>query len=132
MRNDTQVGGELITNRQPERTGWFQYAMQFAHPIGTPTNIGFVFVRVVVLVVLKTNVERRIGERQVDRLGLQRTEKFYTIAVMNGVNGGSGSNHCGVLSARESGLWHQSLSYKRNCRAAAGQSRIAELCGNHR
>ena len=57
--------------------------MDFAHPLFAPGDVLLVVLAIVVLVVLVADVERWIGEHQVDRTVVELAHQFQTIALMN-------------------------------------------------
>ena len=89
---DLQLGGVFVADRQPESAAWLEHAMHFLHPLPRPGEVVFVVLAVVVLVVLVADVERRIGECEVDRAGGDLLHQLQAVALMNlaGFEGRSG------------------------------------------
>ena len=80
---DLQLGRVFVADRQPERAARLEHAVDFGHPLPRPVEVLVVVLAVVVLVVLVADVERRIGEHQIDRAGLDLPHQFEAIALMN-------------------------------------------------
>ena len=64
---DLKFCSEVVTYRQPECAGRFQHAMDLADPRSAPITIRIRVLPIVVGIVLITDIERRVGEHQVDR-----------------------------------------------------------------
>src|SRR3954471_16144028 len=66
MEEDLQLGGELVADRQPERAVGLEYTNDLASPGLRPFEIRVCLAAVVVDIVIIADVERGVGENQVD------------------------------------------------------------------
>jgi hypothetical protein len=89
VEGDVVLGGQLqfrgvfVADGQPKRPVRLQDPVNGLHPAAAPVDVGFVVLLVVVGVVFVADVERRIGEDQIDRAGLHRGQAFQAIAVIH-------------------------------------------------
>ena len=66
LEHHLQFGGVLVADGQPERAVGLEHADDLGRPLAAPVEVVLALQPVVVDVVVVADVERRIGERQVD------------------------------------------------------------------
>src|SRR5438552_17391814 len=71
LKNQFQLRGVLIADRQPEGTGRLQDAVNLPAPLVRPIQVLVRTGAVVIYVIIIADVERRIGEGEIDRPGVQ-------------------------------------------------------------
>ena len=106
MRDDLQFRREFVANRQPKRPFGLEHPCDFANPVLRPIKIliGLFFVMIHVIIV--ADVERWIGENEVDRGVLELREKIEAIALVELVEGKAGvQGHSRGSSLRSSKSW---------------------------
>ena len=83
LHQDLQLGSVLVANGQPERPVVLQDPHDLADPLAAPLQILVVVHVVAVHVVFVTDVERRIGKRQIDDAGRQFAQPGNAVLVAN-------------------------------------------------
>jgi hypothetical protein len=80
LRLDAQLGRELVADREVERSGRLERPVDGGHPVAAEGHVFVVVLLVVVIVIQVTDVERRIGEHEVDPAALLFVEDLDAIA----------------------------------------------------
>ena len=85
VEQDLQLGRELVADRQPERAVGLEHTHDLAAPGQRPVQVGLGVAAVVVDIVIIADVERRVGENQVDRAVPNPAEQLQAVAVVEAV-----------------------------------------------
>ena len=67
LGQDLQLRGEFVADREPKSAVGFERAMDAANPLAAPAQVVVRVAAVVIDVVVVADVERRVGEHQINR-----------------------------------------------------------------
>jgi hypothetical protein len=75
----------FVSNGQPECSRGNEQAMELLHPLSTPLNVLILLQPIIVLVIIVPDIERRVGEGQVNALIRKSRQSFEAVAVVDAV-----------------------------------------------
>jgi alpha-beta hydrolase superfamily lysophospholipase len=78
-KQDLELGGKLVADRQPERAAWLEDTHDLTAPGQAPVKVGLGVASVVVDIVIIADVKGRVGENQVDCPGFDPGKEFLTV-----------------------------------------------------